>query len=77
MKTHKFDAISFFSGVVITGLGLLFLIPNTSSDIFDVIWHTGNWFWPVVLLAIGAAVLVPVFMPKKDDEEEDQSTLTG
>ncbi len=77
MKTHEFDAISFFSGVVITGIGLLFLIPNSPSDIFDLIARMGNWFWPAVLLAIGTAVLVPVFMPKRNEKEDDQSALTG
>ena len=75
MKTHKFDPISFFSGVVITAIGLLFLIPETPSDLFDAVGDLGNWFWPVLLLTIGAAVLVPVFMPKKD-QGKDQSAPT-
>ena len=29
MKTHKFDGVSFFSGLFIAAIGLLYLIPNT------------------------------------------------
>ena len=75
MKTHKFDAISFFSGVIITAIGVPFLIPRTPSGIVDAIWNLGSWVWPVVLLAIGAAVLVPVFLPKKN-QDRHQSTLS-
>ena len=75
MKTHKFDAISFFSGIVITAIGLLFLIPTAPSDLFDAVGALGNWFWPVLLLTIGAAVLAPVFIRSKD-QDEDQSALT-
>ncbi|HEX6147450.1 MAG TPA: hypothetical protein VF083_11775 [Acidimicrobiia bacterium] len=64
MKTHRFDPISFVSGLVITLLGLAFLIPQTPVDVVDVLTDLGGWFWPVLLLAIGVAVLLPVVLPK-------------
>ena len=44
MKTHKFDGISLFSGLAITGIGLIFLIANDPSDIVSVISKLGTWF---------------------------------
>jgi hypothetical protein len=77
MKTHRFDPISFVSGLVITLLGLAFLIPQTPVDVVDVLTDLGGWFWPVLLLAIGVAVLLPVVLPKDTRtqglEAEDES----
>ncbi|MGH8873363.1 MAG: hypothetical protein ACRDWS_15490 [Acidimicrobiia bacterium] len=72
MKSHRFDAISFFSGLVIALLGLVFLIPQTPVDIIDALTRLGSWFWPAVLLLVGIGVLIPVFLPK--DSEEKQET---
>jgi hypothetical protein len=79
MKTHRFDSVSFFSGVVITAIGLLFLLPDTPSDVIDAVTSVGNWFWPALLLAIGTAVLVPVFTRDRGagKDEEDQSPPMG
>ena len=78
MKTHRFDPISFVSGLVITLLGLAFLIPQTPVDVVDVLTDLGGWFWPVLLLAIGVAVLLPVVLPKDTRtqglEAEDESS---
>ena len=61
MKSHKFDAISFISGVVAVALGLAFLIPQTPVDLIEMITSLGAWFWPALLVVIGIAVLVPVY----------------
>jgi hypothetical protein len=74
MKTHGFDSVSFISGLVITLLGLAFLIPRTPSALIDAVTGLGGWFWPVLLLVIGLAVLVPVFLPKRTDEPDDLET---
>jgi hypothetical protein len=71
MKSHRFDPVSFISGLVITLLGLAFLIPQTPVDIVEAIASLGSWFWPVVLLVVGIAVLVPVFLPKPAEDLED------
>ncbi|MFZ0625337.1 MAG: hypothetical protein WA726_12665 [Acidimicrobiia bacterium] len=70
MKTHRFDAISFVSGLIITLLGLAFLIPQTPVDVIDALTNLGSWFWPVILMVIGVAVLVPVFLPRGDEEQQ-------
>jgi hypothetical protein len=71
MKPHKFDTLSFVSGLVFTGFGLMFLIPNNTDDLVDVFVDVGGWAWPLVLLGIGLAIVVPVFV-RTDDSEEDQ-----
>ena len=71
MKSHRFDAISFVSGLVITLLGLVFLIPQTPVDIIDALTSFGSWFWPAVLLVVGIAILIPVFLPKEDAEPSE------
>jgi hypothetical protein len=71
MKTHAFDGVSFFSGLVIAAIGLLYLIPNTPSDIIDAMSRLGNWFWPLLLLAGGVAVLVPALMSRKDANDSE------
>ena len=70
MKSHRFDAISFISGVVAVVVGLVFLVPQTPVDLIDAVTSLGAWFWPVLLLVIGLAVLVPVFVTRSGDDEE-------
>jgi hypothetical protein len=74
MKPHKFDTLSFVSGLVFTGFGLMFLIPNNTDDLVDVFVNVGGWAWPLVLLGIGLAIVVRVFL-RTDDSEEDQAEM--
>jgi hypothetical protein len=76
MKTHRFDAISFISGVVITLLGLAFLIPQTPVDVVEAIASVTGWFWPVLLLVIGGAILLPVLLPKDEGAEKEEEEGT-
>ncbi len=71
MKSHKFDAISFISGVVAVALGLAFLIPQTPVDLIGMITSLGAWFWPALLVVIGIAVLVPVFVTRTSETDTD------
>lgn len=75
MKTHKFDTISFLSGLVFTAFGLLFLIPNQTDDLIDYVTGLGGWVWPVILLGIGVAILVPVFTSWNAEEPETEEDL--
>lgn len=59
MKTHDFDGVSFFAGLVLAAIGLLYLVPRDISSLIDVVVGAGSWFWPVLFLAVGVAVLVP------------------
>jgi hypothetical protein len=78
MKTHKFDTVSFVSGLVFTGFGLMFLIPNTADDLLDSIVEVGTWAWPLILLGIGLAILLPLFITgqrsagAQDEESQDE-----
>lgn len=74
MKTHRFDTLSFVSGLVIAVIGLLFLVPQDPGDIFGFIGDIGSWFWPLLLIAVGVAVLAPVAARSTDHEaiEEPQ-----
>lgn len=62
MKTHKFDALSFLAGLFMAGLGLTFLLLPEVDDIVSVLTDAGSWFWPVVLIVTGIAVLVPAIV---------------
>lgn len=71
MKTHKFDTLSFVSGLVFTGFGLLFLIPNHTDDLIDSLVDIGSWAWPLILLGVGLAILMPLFLSRGELEGDD------
>lgn len=75
MKTHKFDTLSFLSGLVFTAFGLLFLIPNQTDDLIKYVTGLGTWVWPVILLGVGVAILVPVFTGLRNDPDDDGAEL--
>jgi hypothetical protein len=52
MRRHELDPISLLFGLAFTGLGLLFL-----ADRADVAYRL-RWVWPVLLLAVGLAILL-------------------
>jgi formate-dependent nitrite reductase membrane component NrfD len=70
MKTHRFDAVSFIAGLAFAFLGLLFLVPETPQQLIDVLLNSGAWFWPIALLVVGLAVIIPVLLPKRDEAIE-------
>ncbi|HEX6220042.1 MAG TPA: hypothetical protein VF115_03010 [Acidimicrobiia bacterium] len=71
MKLHKFDALSFIFGALITGIGLLFLVLPEPGDIIDVVTDFGSWFWPTVFIAVGVAILAPLVGRRADGDEVD------
>lgn len=73
MKTHRFDAISFLAGLAITGIGLIFLLLPELGSIIDFFTDAGAWFWPIVFLAIGFAILVPVIARPGDQKDAGES----
>lgn len=76
MKTHRFDALSFLSGLVITLIGITFLIPANPSDVFGYIGEVGDWFWPALLIAIGVAVLAPLASRSTSEDTFEESEDT-
>lgn len=78
MKTHTFDAISFLAGLVITGIGLTFLLLPELGSIVDFFTDAGAWFWPVAFLAVGIAILAPILgRPTRHDDESTQDNGEG
>jgi hypothetical protein len=77
MKTHKFDVISFLAGVAITGIGLAFLLLPELGNIIDFFTDAGAWFWPVVFIVIGIAILVPVTTRRGQLENADKLEETN
>lgn len=77
MKTHKFDAISFISGLIFTGFGLMFLIPNTTDDLIDTVVDMGSWAWPLILLGLGLALVLPLLINvARGTDPDSKSTQT-
>lgn len=70
MKRHEFDSFSFISGLVITSIGLVFLLLPEVGDIVNLFSHVGSWFWPLVFIAAGIAVLAPAITRRDDSREE-------
>ena len=74
MKLHKFDSLSFVAGVIMTVLGLIFLIPADPTDIFSGINDVGAWLWPTLFLMIAGAVLVPILFSGSQEEDSGAGT---
>ena len=73
MKTHRFDPLSFITGLIATAIGLAFLIPEEPTDVIGLLDDFGAWFWPVLLVVVGIAIIIPAATGRKD---EDQATET-
>ena len=52
MRRHELDPVSLVFGLAFTGLGLLFLAGRV-----DLAYRL-RWMWPVLLLAVGLAILL-------------------
>jgi hypothetical protein len=74
MKPHRFDPLSFIAGLVIAGIGLAFLLPPDPTDVFSFFGDFGAWFWPVVLVVIGLAIIVPA-LRRSDEGPADEATF--
>lgn len=68
MKLHRFDPLSFIAGLIATAIGLAFLIPEEPTDIVAFLDDFGAWFWPLLLVVIGIAIIIPAVTGGKDDE---------
>lgn len=54
MKRHAFDLISFVFGAIFLGIGVTYLITDSSFTSLE-----ARWIWPALLLAVGIAFLAP------------------
>jgi hypothetical protein len=76
MKRHAFDGLSFFAGLVITGVGLAFLLVPDLFDLVDLFTDAGSWFWAVVLIAVGIAIIAPAVTKRSVSDTENDETAT-
>ncbi|MGH9189401.1 MAG: hypothetical protein ACRD0Q_05125 [Acidimicrobiales bacterium] len=53
MQRHDLDLVSLTAGVTFAGLGAAFLLDLTSGLTLQL-----RWVWPLLLIAIGVAVLL-------------------
>lgn len=72
MKPHRFDPLSFISGLIATAIGLAFLIPADPTDIVALLDDFGAWFWPVLLIVVGVAILAPLTWRDADEQSEKE-----
>lgn len=76
MKTHKFDGISFFAGLVLVIVGIVFLVPYRPTDLVDIFGDLGGWMLALFLLAVGLVVLAPAIAGLRHTGE-DETNQTG
>ena len=76
MKRHSFDGLSFFAGLVITGIGLAFLLVPDLFDLVDLFTDAGSWFWAAMLIAVGMAIIAPAVTRRPSSDVEDDEAAT-
>ena len=69
MKRHQLDPMSLIGGVVLTGLGLLFLIPAEPFDLTNGFRNLFGWALPVLVVLIGLALIAPALRRKGEETE--------
>lgn len=69
MKQHQLDPWSLIGGVVLTGLGLLFLIPAEPFDLTNGFRTLFGWAFPVIVVLIGLALIAPAIRRSQERTE--------
>ena len=69
MKRHQLDPWSLIGGVVLTGLGLLFLIPTEPFDLTNGFRNIFGWGLPVLVILVGLALIAPAFRRREEASE--------
>lgn len=69
MKSHELDPISFISGLVITLIGLVFLLPADTGDLISAVSDVGSWAWPAIFIGLGIAVIAPSVWRRGSDQD--------
>lgn len=73
MKRHTFDSLSFITGLAFTGIGLVFLLTPDLTDLVEVFRSAASWFWPMVLVVIGLAVIAPAVTRGRDEDDTEEA----
>ena len=68
MKRHPLDPWSLIGGVVLTGLGLLFLISEP-FDFTNGFRNLFGWALPVLVVLVGLALIAPALRKQRDESE--------
>ena len=76
MKRHQIDIWSFIGGVVLTGLGLLFLIPTNPFDFTNGFRNLVGWALPVLVVLVGLAMIAPTLKRRRQETETEAELLT-
>ena len=71
MKRHQLDIWSLIGGVLLTGLGLLFLIPTDPFDITNGFRNLLGWALPVLVVLVGLAMIAPAIKRSREEKETD------
>ena len=74
MKRHRFDGLSFVAGTVFVGIGLAFLLTTDLSTLIEVFTDAGSWFWPLVLVVTGIAVIAPAVTRGREEKVEVEAS---
>lgn len=69
MKRHDFDPWSLIGGVVLTGMGLLFLLPAEPLELGNGFRNLFGWVLPVLVVLVGLALIVPALRKREDEGE--------
>lgn len=64
MQPHRLDRISLVFGLLFAGLGVAFLV--SPGGVLDLPWE---WLVPAGVVALGAAVLIPVTRGRREPEQ--------
>ena len=67
MKRHQLDFWSLIGGVVLTGLGLLVLIPTDPIDFTNGFRNVFGWALPVIVVLIGLSLIAPALRRRSDE----------
>lgn len=71
MKAHKFDTWSFIGGLVFIVVGLLILLPNTTTLLeFQQLSLFFDLILPVLALVVGVALVVPALRRRQPEVSE-------
>jgi hypothetical protein len=71
MQRHRFDAISFFFGLLFSAIATYVLVVD-DLDVFD-----AQWVWPVILIMGGVAVLASMLGRTRTTAPPDPFTGTA
>jgi hypothetical protein len=76
MKSHRFDPWSFIFGLVIVLIGAFFLTTTNPIDLANRLDTALELGLPILALAIGAALVIPVFRRTKPVTEPTAAPMT-